>query len=432
MKKSVYLFLVVLSLIMVNSCDKNTATIDLEQPAVAKIEAGYRTVNDAIAIAEKATSMLTAESVTRSNIRRVDISNIGMLMSDNSTRAEALDADTLMYIVNFEDNQGFALVPKNEKAPELLAIADSGSYNGEDTDNVGFNMYVDYVLSDLERLNNVQPNGQVIVPITEWELLELSDTTFVAPKLRTKWHQNSPFNKNCFVFGLPSGTSCPAGCVAIAMAQIMAYHRYPETINITHRNNQAPIPLMWDVWEENYNYDTIRLPMFIREIGALVDMQYAPNNSSSQTARAIAAFSSLGYNVGSYTQFGRDVILLSLDDDCPLMIRGTHNVYNAGHSWVTDGYMVIDKTSIYRTREQGAIDWDEHYRESETKTYLHFNWGYENGRENGYYLFHIKRIDQNGDVTSGYSSQYKANELTDFLVNFNNNICVIPFIKPNN
>ena len=432
MRKTIYLICVVSSFVMFSSCETNIATADLVQPAASKSIVGSRTIEDAVAIAENATSLLSKGTITRSLDRCVDISNINVLTSYNGTRSVSNEIDTLMYIVNFKDNQGFALVPKNENAPELLAITDSGSYNGENTDNVGFNMYVDYALSDLERLNNVQPNGQIIVPITEWDLLELSDTTYVAPKLRTQWHQHSPFNKNCFVFGLPSGTSCPAGWVAIAMAQIMAYHRYPETINITHRNNQAPIPLMWDVWEENYNYDTIRLPMFIRELGALVDMQYAPNNSSSQTPMAIAAFSSLGYNVGSYTQFGRDVILLSLDDDCPLMIRGVHNVYNGGHSWVSDGYMVIDKTSIYRTREQGAIYWDEQYRESETKTYLHFNWGYENGRENGYYLFHINRVDQYGDVTSGYSSQYKSNELTDFLVNFNNNICVIPFIKPNN
>lgn len=45
---------------------------------------------------------------------------------------------------------------------------------------------------------------------------------------RTLWHQNTPFNNDC---PWRSGVRAKAGCGAIAMAQIVAYHRYPKIID---------------------------------------------------------------------------------------------------------------------------------------------------------------------------------------------------------
>lgn len=44
---------------------------------------------------------------------------------------------------------------------------------------------------------------------------------YVRPMLTTKWHQQSPFSDR-------TPGNYPAGCVAIAVAQIMAYHEYPR------------------------------------------------------------------------------------------------------------------------------------------------------------------------------------------------------------
>ena len=43
----------------------------------------------------------------------------------------------------------------------------------------------------------------------------------VEPLIQTAWHQNKPYNAYC-----PDGML--AGCVAIAMAQVMNYYRYPS------------------------------------------------------------------------------------------------------------------------------------------------------------------------------------------------------------
>ncbi len=43
--------------------------------------------------------------------------------------SEEGDIDTLMYAINFADNQGFALVAADKRTSPVLAIIDEGSFN---------------------------------------------------------------------------------------------------------------------------------------------------------------------------------------------------------------------------------------------------------------------------------------------------------------
>lgn len=45
----------------------------------------------------------------------------------------------------------------------------------------------------------------------------------VGPLLKTTWHQGAPFNDLC------DGHS--AGCAPVAMAQLMYYYQYPQTLS---------------------------------------------------------------------------------------------------------------------------------------------------------------------------------------------------------
>lgn len=49
-------------------------------------------------------------------------------------------------------------------------------------------------------------------------------------KLETIWNQGSPFNDLCPKVGWFKREKAPAGCVPIAVGQIVAYHEYPNLI----------------------------------------------------------------------------------------------------------------------------------------------------------------------------------------------------------
>lgn len=56
--------------------------------------------------------------------------------------------------------------------------------------------------------------------------------TEIAPLLTSKWGQHEPYNEQCPHYYTNDGTPylCNAGCVAVAMAQVMYYYRYPAEI----------------------------------------------------------------------------------------------------------------------------------------------------------------------------------------------------------
>lgn len=52
--------------------------------------------------------------------------------------------DTLIYVVNYEDNKGFALISAVDDSQPVLAVVPNGSYDPEiGTDNPGFNLFMD-------------------------------------------------------------------------------------------------------------------------------------------------------------------------------------------------------------------------------------------------------------------------------------------------
>ena len=80
---------------------------------------------------------------------RPTIANVETLRSRQfATRAavDSLSIDTLLYFVNFADNQGFAVVAADKRTSPILALIDKGNYKAGDLaqeDNPGFLSFLD-------------------------------------------------------------------------------------------------------------------------------------------------------------------------------------------------------------------------------------------------------------------------------------------------
>lgn len=67
---------------------------------------------------------------TRSENNRTVRSIEAVTLKPEDTRAAGIDCDTLLYIANFEDNQGYAILAADDRIPDsIIAVIDEGSMN---------------------------------------------------------------------------------------------------------------------------------------------------------------------------------------------------------------------------------------------------------------------------------------------------------------
>jgi len=95
-------------------------------------------------------------------------------------------------------------------------------------------------------------------------------TTNVGPLLTTQWHQDAPFNASVQLVVDNNGNlvRAKAGCVAVAIAQIMKYHKYSYNFNFSFNWNLMP-----DIGQ-NTNPATHHTPDFIYDVGQAADTNY--------------------------------------------------------------------------------------------------------------------------------------------------------------
>lgn len=133
--------------------------------------------------------------------------------------------------------------------------------------------------------------------------------------LRTKWHQEEPFNVDA-----KNGL---AGCVPIAVAQIVYYHKFPSKYNW---KNIYVNP----VENDDFNY-------FIKDIRNLCDVKYNSGGTASNIDKAKSALQSLGYKVRKVEDNIQFTLRSQIHLGNPVYMRGEASGEDK-HAWVCDGY----------------------------------------------------------------------------------------------
>ena len=181
--------------------------------------------------------------------------------------------DTLLYIVNFGSDNGYALVSASPKIPGVVAYVEDGCLLPVDEiDNPGFKLFLDGYKEFYEKIDTITSLHQKLVP----HLFQLEYCA--GPLLTTNWGQAAPYNNDCFT---SNGEQAVAGCVAVAIGQIAAYHRYP-LYAVTNG-----LPFEWDSFmccEQVPVYDldaSNHVALLLHDIGLLVDMNYGVNSSGA-------------------------------------------------------------------------------------------------------------------------------------------------------
>lgn len=363
------------------------------------VMAGPRSFQQAKAIAEKQAALLgvTIDQKAMAKARK------------QGSKGEITLSQESYYVFPNANSKGFTIVSGDDRLPEIVGYSRQGSYD-ENNLPEGFvsfmkayqNLYNKVNLGDAEALKN-------LAEIKAWrnkKNASAASTSAVAPLLgNIEWDQTSPYNNMCPKYD--SVHVAATGCVATAMAQVMAYYKYPKQLKAdipgyVNRWNGIPMEIPTITREEGvYDWDNM-LPKYNKEAnatqqqkdavaklmyhcGAAVQMNYGPESAASVSATKLAKY--FGYDADLMMDLNRSTFSLDkwmqiIDTELaagrPVLYSGQAS--DGGHQFICDGK---DGEGLY-----------------------HINWGWS-GSQNGYFDLSLLNPEKggtgSGSSTEGYN-----------------------------
>lgn len=363
------------------------------------VMAGPRSFQQAKAIAEKQAALLgvTIDQKAMTKARK------------QGSKGEITLSQESYYVFPNANSKGFTIVSGDDRLPEIVGYSSQGSYD-ENNLPEGFvsfmkayqNLCNKVNLGDAEALKN-------LAEIKAWrnkKNASAASTSAVAPLLgNIEWDQTSPYNNMCPRYD--SVHVAATGCVATAMAQVMAYYKYPKQLKAdipgyVNRWNGIPMEIPTITREEGiYDWDNM-LPKYNKEAnatqqqkdavaklmyhcGAAVRMSYGPESAATVSATKLAKY--FGYDADLMMDLNRATFTLDkwmqiIDTELaagrPVLYGGQAS--DGGHQFVCDGK---DGEGLY-----------------------HINWGWS-GSQNGYFDLSLLNPEKggtgSGNSTEGYN-----------------------------
>lgn len=411
MKKIFFLLAIASFVACTNDEEMNLLTENLPEESVSVEK---RSFQEALKVAQGAPEIFGG-TTTRGELKQVTLANTQYIIGEATTRNEA--PDTLMYVFNYEDNQGFAVVSANKSTEALIAVTEQGTYNEEtETNNPGLALYMDMAKNYVARSGAGSFIGGGGLPLTE-EKTETT-TTITAdygPLLEVRWGQEEPYNTYCYS---SSNQLSPTGCVATALAQIFSYTEYPTSMTINfNSSNIHTLNINWNTFKGHFcsndacsctSTTHTQLAEMFRQIGKEVNMIYDPTGSGATTLPVIYYLDRLGYSHSGFIDYNENSVKSSLSNNKIVYIAGLINSNSPGHVWVLDGYKSLTQTTKTYRRPAGQLDWTLISSYTYSYAYNHFNWGWD-GNGNGYFTEGVFKSNSPYDLDDGVSSSSNSN-----------------------
>ena len=369
--KKLFIF-AVLSLLMIGCTDDEPVSVPNAMKQSAKENEHRVSLQDALKRAESLLSQI-GDPATRSKTRKVKSVEY---LQNQLTRSGAID--TTLYLVNYEDNAGFALLGADDRVRPIYAISDEGRLNMEDTvENKGLALFFRNTEAEIANSPVLTESGDTFIyigpPINPEPLIQKTLIEKVGPLLgyhQRRWHQGSPFN----MYSLNSnGTPINVGCATLAIAQVMSFYAYPSN----YRTDTFPWGAM------NSGYANERVAKFLRVLGnpENLDHDYDISTGLIVLYPIRTTFANMGYhNIEGFKFFNEEEVVSILQKGNsnivgggPVLMAGS-SFNSGGHVWVIDGYLLyeLSGTAIYGNKIDDYL--------------FHCVWGWQ-GQSDGYYYW---------------------------------------------
>lgn len=359
---------------------------------------GKRTMSEALAIAQSSTKLLSSGNTRSVSEKKINLKDLRVVCK--ATRS-ATDIDTLMYVFNFEDSLGFAIVSANEFTPGLIAITESGYYDpDEEQENEAFAALMASAREYIESKALINKDSLHPIPFFPDTIIELRYE--VSPMVPVKWGQDMMYGKYCY--------NNVTGCAPLAAAQAMTYLRKPASIQLSYLGHDVDcLNLNWNdlrrhilyyapngtestsYCSASYNaHDVIGKLCF--QLGLNMNSIYysmpdSTQNYTSTTKGGISAgLNSLGLP-STFVNYTKGSTISPLNNGHILYFVG-FTESESGHAWLVDGYQLNDVQIL----TDGPIPGQYCYLHTDVY-YNHINWGWH-GCANGFFLDEVFNIQQ--------------------------------------
>lgn len=259
------------------------------------------------------------------------------------------EGNAAWYAFNMTGKKGFVIVSGSDQTDAILGYSDQGEF---DYDHMPENMKV-----------WLEQYGQSVEAVAKGAMRPARSTTYTAeavePLITSLWGQKWPYNSQC-----PTANSrnCPVGCTAVAMAQVMRYHKFPTSscnaipayTTPTLGLEMPELPETTFDWEKMPDEVTDETPQeSIDELAKLMlycgqaaKMDYTASGSGAYTdilSQRLPEYFNYAKTIHyvqrrSYTEHEWDSLLVrELVNGRPVIYTAYTNL-TQGHTFVCDGY----------------------------------------------------------------------------------------------
>ena len=301
----------------------------------------------------------------------------GKTFQQKQVRRAATVGDNQFYVFNAEGQNGFVIVSADDRTIPVLGYADKGSLE-MDKLPVNARRWLEGYAEQIKALGDdvqtdTRPRRVIGSP--------------VEPLLTCQWNQGAPYNLQC---PIDDDDNCVTGCVATAMAQVMYYHKCPQSatsaipayITSTKGLTLPELPattFKWNQMKDKYNYDETgaaadAVAELMRYCGQAVQMDYTMYESGASVSAAhlinYFGYSKMAKNISrsNYTTTEWETIIYQeIANKRPVLYSG--NSGSGGHQFVIDGY--------------------------DDKGLFHVNWGW-GGYSDGHFVLSVLNPDGRG------------------------------------
>lgn len=405
--KTNYLFLLFLP-VLAAGCSQVDVIDEISVSSLNDTTEGYdNTVISQSRAIEMAEDFFDNIQISRSGQRTP--SEIEYVLRQSMSRSGNDLPDTLAYIINYADNQGFAIIANSTKVKAPLAFSDTGNFSlAFEPTNENFIQRIEPYMSELNAKTDNSDDSEISV-------LPSIIPYLIQNKLKVYPHQSSPWDKYVII----KHPGSPVGCVPLAITNIMLHakdrfsfngetihakeiidaihdiHRLPNLTNNSENSNISnaietgnfvyPDSLPYIVW---YTYDKGKdlFAKMLSDVGEEMGVSYGDyeTGSSSDGMFALPMLRECGFDIQPVTGY----FLIPYDfttafnyikDGYFLYLQGPNICGGDGHGWLADGGMYtvnsIDKTKIINA-------------------WIHCDWGHA-GAHDGYFSGEVFEMTDN-------------------------------------
>lgn len=251
-----------------------------------------------------------------------------------------------------------------------------------------------------------------------------------------QWNQGEPYNFFCPKI---DNKETYTGCVATAVAQLMARYQYPESYEGYDFN--------WEEMTANKRCYSISTPGAI-DIAYLMSalgkkenlyMKYGTDGSAASSATIPTTLENFNYSSGGqYEAYRISPVINDLKYGYPVLLAGTKNIFNyklvdgrfipyikksVAHQWLAHG-LIERRQEVFVHRKDGTLI-NRYFR---TFWYLLCNWGW-GGADDGYYLSGSFDPQKKPDYPSETTSRADLSK-EDFNNGYSDDITMVWNIRP--